>query len=542
MRSKTAIAAVIICAALVYLPGLGRYSLTDSDETWHAGTAREMMERGDYIVPYFNGKLFPDKPPMMYWMMIAGFRVFGVGELPARLGSALSAILAAAALYALGAEMFNRRIGLIAGLIMATNLSYIVVGRAAMADGALMLFLVLCFLGFWRVHQGDRRLRNYFLIYVAMGLGGLAKGPVVPAVFIIALIGVSLLERRGKLFLETWAIPGLLLAGAIYMAWMIPADRATGGEMMSEGVGRHVIERAFSGATHSHSGPFFYYIALLPVTFFPWIALLPLAFKKLWPAEEARRHRAFLVAWAAGPFLLFSFMTTKLPHYVLPATPALAIVIAFAVDRAVRQRESFYDGRLAKLGIILFGFVAIVLGVAFFVFPFHAQLPRVARYCFGAGGLMLAMFGLVAADLRRLRTERAVFTLAAGMTVLVLVLSLFAMPAMDEHASTRPLAEKLAEHAPPDAKLFTTGHSVPSIVFYTGRTRETTRWQGVREHLDAGEDFVWLALKDRLEDVPPDFMDRLEKIETVHKFMPSRVEWRTWVFLRPGAAPEEERE
>ena len=103
-------------AAVIFLPWLGSITLFDIDETLFANAAREMEQTGDYVVPHFNGEAFCDKPPLMYWVMIAGYRVFGVNELGARIGSALAAIGSCLLIFVLAKAMFRRSAALMAAV------------------------------------------------------------------------------------------------------------------------------------------------------------------------------------------------------------------------------------------------------------------------------------------------------------------------------------------------------------------------------------------------------------------------------------------
>ena len=124
-------------AAVVFLPWLGSITLFDIDETLFADAAREMGLTGNYIVPYFNGKVFYDKPPLMYWVMIAGYRVFGVNELGARIGSALAGIGSCLLIFVLAKEMFGRRAAVIAAVVaVVATLIWVVVDEFLVDFGA----------------------------------------------------------------------------------------------------------------------------------------------------------------------------------------------------------------------------------------------------------------------------------------------------------------------------------------------------------------------------------------------------------------------
>src|SRR5258708_28900084 len=134
---------LVALAAVIFLTGLGGTRLWDDDETFFAQTAREMFERGDLVVPWFNQSLFADKPPFMYWMMIGAYHVFGVTEFAARLPSALFGIATVLLLWRLGRILYSPGVGFWAGMILTTSLNFVVISRAATTDAELIFFCTL---------------------------------------------------------------------------------------------------------------------------------------------------------------------------------------------------------------------------------------------------------------------------------------------------------------------------------------------------------------------------------------------------------------
>ena len=134
---------IALLGAVVLFVNLGATRLWDQDEAYFARTAVEMHQRHEWVVPYFNDEMFAHKPPLMYWMMHAGFILFGVNEFAARFWSAAFGIAAALLVYRLGRKMFNDRVGLWAGLAMCTSMNLVLVDRAATPDSLLVFFSAL---------------------------------------------------------------------------------------------------------------------------------------------------------------------------------------------------------------------------------------------------------------------------------------------------------------------------------------------------------------------------------------------------------------
>ncbi|HET6883625.1 MAG TPA: glycosyltransferase family 39 protein, partial [Pirellulales bacterium] len=130
-------------SGLLFFVSLGGVELWDEDEPMFAGAAREMMDRHDWVVPYFNARMLPDKPVLSYWVMMAGYRLFGPTEFAARAGSALFSVGSVLLTWMLGRQMFSSRAGLWAGLALATSLGFDVIARAATPDAVLTFFCTL---------------------------------------------------------------------------------------------------------------------------------------------------------------------------------------------------------------------------------------------------------------------------------------------------------------------------------------------------------------------------------------------------------------
>jgi 4-amino-4-deoxy-L-arabinose transferase-like glycosyltransferase len=538
MRSKTAIAIIFVYAALCFMPGIGRVSLFDRDEPRFAEAAREMIARDSYLVPYFNNEPRLHKPPLIYWVMIGAYEVFGVNEFSARIGSAVAGVLTCFLIYLLARRMFGSSVALLAGLIAASNVLMIVISRAATADSLQLLTLMITFWGFWSIYKGDRRFSSYALLYGGLALGGLAKGPVVISVFLLAALGIILVERRPALLKELKLLPGIPAAAAIVALWLIPANRETNGDFIRVGLGHHVFDRAFSESMEGHSGPFFYYVVLLPLTFAPWFALLPLSLRRMWRAPGVERERLFLFVWAVAPFLLFSFLKTKLPHYILPSFPALAIMTAYGLDALIREKESIWKDSWGKAGIVLLIAAGVGVTVALAAFPFYAQLQPLKKVYLAPVLLLVVLLVCSINDLRNRRNGLFAVDLAGGMVLLVLALSLSYLPAMDKSSAAYVLAEKVRTNVREGDEIFSFGYREPTLVFYAQRPVQfISNCDKLSERLRGNQPFLCIVRDKNLQDIPPDLRAGLSELDHASAYMPTKGKWMSWTIL--GFHPEE---
>jgi 4-amino-4-deoxy-L-arabinose transferase-like glycosyltransferase len=321
-----------------------------------------MLASGDYIVPHFNGQLRLDKPPLIYWCQVGCYRVFGENEFAARLPSALASALTALVVFGFGSRLYGRRIGLNAALVFTLSLQVLVQSKAAVADMCMVLFVALESWAGWELCVGESRRRTvwWWTFYMALALGFLAKGPVawlpLGAVLIFAVwTRAAGLNRKMKFHL------GLPLTLAIVALWGIPALLQTHGDYFRIGIGHHVVERSFVALeTHGAKGlPG--YLGLLPfyfvtifASFFPWSFLLPRLVSHLRNPVNRRDADIYLIGGIALTFLTFTLLSTKLPHYVLPAFPLLSILLA----------GSLRDARFPQRWAIVMAVLAITFSLA----------------------------------------------------------------------------------------------------------------------------------------------------------------------------------
>ncbi|HWB08474.1 MAG TPA: glycosyltransferase family 39 protein [Pirellulales bacterium] len=493
-------ALLVLAAALIFFVNLGGARLWDDDEPKNAQCAREMLAAGDWVVPLFNGGLRYDKPVLVYWLMISAYQVFGDTEFAARFWSAVAAIGTTLATYQLGRTLFHPRVGFWAGWMLATSLMFVVAGRAATPDSLLMLCTTLAMLAFVRTTWGanttlaganqlgdflPRTWSGMAMVYAAVGMGTLAKGPVAVVLPVLALtvylvclrqaLGptVSGVRRLGGLVSPiSWCVAAwklrpftaALVVAVIAAPWYVVVAMRTDGDWLAGFLGRHNVGRYLS-PMENHSGPLFYYILAVLFGFFPWSTFLPQAVVRV--ARQIRQSTSwaaylFLACWAGVWIAFFSFSGTKLPSYVTPAYPALAVMTAAWVDGWLSEpakvnrwllRQSVAS--LAIAGILL---VVLLPIAAHYVLPGEAMLAVV--------GVPLMVGGLFAVRWVVRQPPRAAATLAVMSLAFTMSLFGFAAVRVSRHQNSAALIELLREVRERPA-LAAFDFTVPSLVYYS---------------------------------------------------------------------------
>ena len=392
---------IFLLTVLLFCLGNQSLPLIDRDEPRFAEAAREMMQRADrkapefvvapsgrpsavlqeteavflklcggflprtdWIVPTFNGAARYDKPPLIYWMQIACYRLLGDNEFAARLPATLCMGAIVVALVLWGSRLASRATGYIAALFFVTCVQVFVHGRAAVADPPMVLFVLLAAWSGWEwLHRPEKSFAGT-CFWGTLALGFLAKGPI--AWIPIAMVGWAAWKRR----FEGESVGGILqpgvlqwAAGLVFMlgvvcVWGVPALVLTHGEFASVGLGKHVVERSLVSMEGHGAKNFMGYVASLPFylltlfpSFAPWSFWLPAAWRAHWrrPTVET----GYLMSGVVFIFAVFSLSRTKLPHYTLPAFPFFALLLALWWRETKPAAAAFRVGKKMLLVFVL---------------------------------------------------------------------------------------------------------------------------------------------------------------------------------------------
>ena len=346
---------------LFHVIGTWSLPLIDRDEPRFAEASREMGNRSDYIIPYFNNQLRLDKPPFTYWAQLGSYKIFGETDFAARFPSAIAAALTALSILAWGSRVDGQKVGWWAAIVFTLSLQTFVHAKAAVADMWLVLFVTLTHWSgyellrdqFFKKDQPPtsnaqrptpnsegveapalRRVANrwWWAFYGALGFAFLAKGPI-GLTPLLTVTSAMIWLREPGLARRVKFLRGIILTLVIVSLWGIPALVRTHGEFFWIGIGRHVIGRSIATMEGHGANSFGLYLLLFPfyfvtvfASFFPWSIKLPRLCHQLWRKRDWTD--SYLLCGAAIIFLIFTLVKTKLPHYTLPAFPLLALLLA----------------------------------------------------------------------------------------------------------------------------------------------------------------------------------------------------------------------
>jgi 4-amino-4-deoxy-L-arabinose transferase-like glycosyltransferase len=354
----TAILLALVAALL--LLRLGATPLLGPDEPRYARVAVEMHRSGDHVTPTLQGRPWLEKPPLYYWLASAAFTVLGETEAAARLPSVAAGLLFVGATALVGARLYGGAAGLHAGFALGTSVLAFAYARAAAMD-MLVAATITAAVGLIGLRLvGIAGGLAIPAAYMLMGLATLAKGPI--GFLLPGLVGAGyvLATREWGLLRRLISPPGLLLFLLVAGTWYVRVHQAQGQLFVDVFLLDHNVQR-FTSTIHHHPGPWHYYVGIVLLGLFPWSGLLVPAFAGL----RARGSRAdlYLLLWFLLPFAFFTAAASKLPGYILPCLPPLAILMGRAARDLTRDGAAGGHRAVAFVTVAL----AIPVGVAPFV-------------------------------------------------------------------------------------------------------------------------------------------------------------------------------
>jgi 4-amino-4-deoxy-L-arabinose transferase-like glycosyltransferase len=361
---------------------LGSRSLNEPDEGRYSEIAREMIETGDWLVPHFWYLPHLDKPPMTYWLVAASMKLFGQNEWAVRLPVALGGASGVWAAFLLGCAFGGRRAGLWSALILQSSLLYFAMARMLTTDIFLTQFIVWAFYFFWRSRNElpatGKFLKWHLAGWIALAFGFLTKGPIALAIPIVAF-GALLIFRRKEVSGNKILFGGFLGGIALFLALAAPWFLAVFQRVPQSGhfmiLGQAAGHLLGTTIKNRPGGPL-YFFGILAVGLLPWTILLGWLWRREhWRDLDAKSKDAWLLlnAWVIFTFALFSFSQAKLPAYILPIFPALAILLALRFCRSEQKKEiaPAFAWRVCLAGSLLLPAIFPLL----LKFAFHETLP-----------------------------------------------------------------------------------------------------------------------------------------------------------------------
>ena len=492
--NRRAIAALVVFALLAFLPGFFQIPPVDRDEAYFAQATKQMIETGDYVDIRYQDDVRYRKPVGIYWLQAAVVNTASALGVPNALGkiwlyrvpSLIGAIGAVLGTYWCALAFVSRRGAVLAALMMSVTGILSIEARLAKTDAMLLFTVVMAMAVLARVYLAGRRdnvERPGFgllaIFWTAVAVSILIKGPLILMFVGLAALTLSVLDRSARWLLTLRPLPGLIWLLLIVLPWFIAIYMRVGREFLVASVGEDMLAKV-ANSQEAHGAPPGSYLVLFFATFFPASILAGLAAPAVWRVRKEPAAK-FLLAWLVPSWIVFEAVVTKLPHYVLPLYPAIAILTAGAVESRVLSRRIFLvrgiiwwfvvPGIVSILAIV--GAVIIAHGLALLAWPFFAG----AVVC---GLFAWRLYDDDGAERAFLRAAAAAILMAFGVYgVVVPSLSPAGFPAV-------ALAQVLKDAPCQHPLAASAGYEEPSLVFLTSTAIRFTDAEGAADFLRQG--------------------------------------------------------
>jgi len=487
--SRRAAVMLVFVSLLAFLPGFFQIPPVDRDEAYFAQATKQMIETGDYVDIRYQDDVRYRKPVGIYWLQAAVVNTASALGVPDarttiwlyRVPSLIGAVGAVLATYWCALAFVSRRGAVLAALMMMASTILGVEARLAKTDAVLLFTVVLAMSVLARVYLAPRRngprpgLGLLAVFWTALAVSILVKGPLILMVVGLAAASLCVLDRSARWLLALHPLPGIAWLLLLVLPWFVAIYLRVGSQFLVGSVGGDMLAKV-ANSQETHGAPPGLYLVLFFATFFPASMLAGLAAPAVWAVRREPAAR-FLLAWLVPSWIVFEVVVTKLPHYVMPLYPAIAILIAGAVETKVLSRRPWlvrgvmwwFLGPVVLSIVAVIGAIVIDRDLALLAWPFFTA----AIVC-----------GLFAWQLYEDDgAERAFMRAAAAQVLMAFGLYAVIVPSLTPAFPSVALAQVLRDSGCAHPVAASAGYEEPSLVFLAGTTIRFTDAAGAADFL-----------------------------------------------------------
>jgi 4-amino-4-deoxy-L-arabinose transferase-like glycosyltransferase len=474
------------------LPGFFTIPPVDRDEARFAQATKQMVETGDYVDIRFQDEVRYKKPVGIYWMQAAAVQTASALGLPRaqlriwiyRVPSLIGAIGAVLLTYWTALAFVTRRGAVLAGLLMCSCVLLGVEARLAKTDAMLLLTVVAAMGALARVYLSWQRGEDPahppwswpIIFWTALAGGILLKGPLILMFVAFTIVTLAILDRDSSWLRRMRPVWGLMWMLVLVLPWFVAIYWRAGDAFFADSVGGDMLSKL--AAQESHGAPPGLYLLLFWITFWPGAPLAAMAAPAVW---QARREPGaqFLLAWLVPSWIVFELVLTKLPHYVLPLYPAIAILTVGALERQVLSRSWLTRGSAWWFAIPALTSIIAVIGAIKFT-----RQPVFFAWPFVAGALIFGLFAWWLYESNR--AERSLLNAFVAAVFLAFAVYGAVLPSLLPLFPSAEIARALRNVVCVGPKAAAAGYHEPSLVFMTDTSTLLTDGSRAADFLSQG--------------------------------------------------------
>jgi len=491
---RRALAALVLFSVIAFLPGFFQIPPVDRDEARFAQATKQMLETHEYVDIRFQNEVRYKKPVGIYWLQAAAVKAGEALGIPNaqttiwlyRLPSLAGAILAVLLTYWAALAFVGNRASIIAALMMASSILLGVEARLAKTDAMLLFTSVAAMGAMARIYLSSRRppetkvgWQQPAILWTALAGGVLLKGPVILMFVTLTVIVLSVSDRSARWLWLLRPVAGLIWLILLVSPWFVAIVAKSGDNFFVQALGHDMLDKVTSGQ-EAHGAPPGFYFLLFWVTFWPGSVIAGMATPAVWKARQEPGTR-FLLAWLMPSWLVFEAVMTKLPHYVLPLYPAIAILIAGVVEAGALSKKRWMIS--GTVGWFLFpATIAIAALVVFIVFGRDLGL---VSWPFSALAVIFGLFAWWLYDVDG--AERSLLRGAVASVLIAIAVYAVTFPLLPSLFPSAMIADEIqATECKQPHVASTFAYQEPSLVFLLGTDTRFADGAGAADFLRSG--------------------------------------------------------
>src|ERR1700733_8804992 len=487
-----AVALLMLCGFLLFLPGFFSIPPIDRDEPRFAQATKQMVESGDLVDIRFQDDVRYKKPVGIYWMQAVAVETASALGLPRaqvriwiyRVPSLIGAFGAMLLTYWTALAFVTRRGAILAALIMGSSVLLGVEARLAQTEAMLLLTVVAAMGALARVYMSWQRGEDSpqlpwawpAIFWTALAGGILIKGPLILMFVALTIVTLAILDRSAAWLWRLRPVWGLIWLLVLVLPWFVAIFWRAGDAFFTDSIGGDMLSKL--SAQESHGMPPGLYLLLFWLTFWPGAPLAAMAAPAVWRARREPGAQ-FLLAWLIPSWIVFEVVLTKLPHYVLPLYPAIAILTVGALERRVLSRSWLKSGAAWWFAIPAITSVIAVVGAITLT-----RQPVFLAWPFVAVALILGLFAWWLYDDNR--AERSLLNAVAAAMFMAVAVYGVVVPALTPLFPSAEIAHALRNVVCVGPKAAAAGFHEPSLVFMTDTSTLLTDGSGAADFLGQG--------------------------------------------------------
>ncbi|HYZ41314.1 MAG TPA: glycosyltransferase family 39 protein [Stellaceae bacterium] len=487
-----ATAFLLLCGLLLFLPGFFNIPPIDRDEARFAQATKQMVETSDFVDIRFQDDVRYKKPVGIYWLQSAAVEAASALGLPRaelriwiyRIPSLIGAIGAVLLTYWTALAFVMRRGAVFAALMMCSSVLLGVEARLAKTDAMLLLTVVAAMGALARVYLSWQRGEDPehppwswpAIFWTALASGVLLKGPLILMFVALTIVTLAILDRSATWLWRLRPIWGLMWMLVLVLPWFVAIFWRAGETFFTDSVGGDMLSKL--AAQETHGAPPGLYLLLFWITFWPGAPLAAMATPAVWRARR-QPGAQFLLAWLVPSWIVFELVLTKLPHYVLPLYPAIAILTAGALERRVLSRSWLRRASAWWFAIpALASLMAVVGAIAL------TRQPAFLAWPFAAAAMILGLFAWWLYDDNH--AERSLLNAVVAAILLAVAIYGVVVPSLTTLFPSAEIARALRNVVCVGPKSAAAGFLEPSLVFMTDSSTVLTDGSGAADFLNQG--------------------------------------------------------